>query len=133
MSTRPSPLTVTLHPRWETVQAVVTAAAIVACADGDVGLDERRSLLRFLSRQGALARYGRSATLAAFACAVDEISVQPSYDPADRLRAVAGQPGARLVAQAAALVMLADGITWPQEIAMLEIIRDRVGLGETRH
>lgn len=48
---------------------------------------------------------------------------------ADGLRAVAGQHGATYVAQAAAHVALADGVTWPQEIALLEVIRDRVGLG----
>jgi tellurite resistance protein len=37
-------------------------------------------------------------------------------------------PGAPLVAHAAAHVALADGVTWPQEIALLEVIRDRVGL-----
>jgi tellurite resistance protein len=51
---------------------------------------------------------------------------------ADQLSAVAGTHAAPLVAHAAAYVALADGITWPQEIALLEVIRNRIGLGYPR-
>ncbi len=123
--------TVTLHPGRETVRAVVTAAAIVACADGHVARSERRSLLRFLSHHGVLARYGRAGLLAAFEQAVrtaEPLTLHEAGSVADELRTIAGRPGAPLVAQAAAHVALADGVTWPQEIALLEVIRDRLGL-----
>lgn len=126
----PSRHSVTLHPGPETVQAIVTAAALIACADGHVATRERRSLLRFLRHHGVLARYGRAASLAAFERAVCDLAAmtpQQAAEVAGDLRAVAGKPAAGLVAQVAAHVALADGVTWPQEIALLEVIRDRVG------
>jgi len=128
LSSRP---TCTIQPSRATVQAVVTACAMIACADGHVAVKERRSLLRFLRHHGALARFGRAPVLAAFDVAVREaapMTLDQICDVADRLRDVAGMPGAPLVAHAAAHVALADGITWPQEIALLDVIRDRVGL-----
>ncbi|MDR3536802.1 MAG: tellurite resistance TerB family protein [Acetobacteraceae bacterium] len=122
---------VTLQPSRATAQAVVTAAAMVACADGHVARSERRSLIRFLSCHGVLARYGRAELLAAFELAVREaapLNLEKACTAADGLRSVAGRPGASLVALVATQVALADGVTWPQEIALLEVIRDRVGL-----
>jgi tellurite resistance protein len=127
---RPHPAE-TLWPGRTTVQAVLTAAAMIACADGRVDHQERRSLVRFLRRIGVLERYGRTATLAAFDQAVRDaapLDLQQTCVAADCLRSVVNLPGAPLVAQAAALVALADGVAWPQEIALLEVIRDRVGL-----
>jgi tellurite resistance protein len=121
----------TIQPSRATIHAVVTACAMIACADGNVAVKERRSLLRFLRHHGVLARYGRAPVIAAFDVAVREtapLTLDQICDVADRLRDVAGMPGAPLVAHAAAHVALADGVTWPQEIALLEVIRDRVGL-----
>jgi tellurite resistance protein len=137
MSTHPTPLrhTVTLHPSRVTVQAIATAAAIIACADGCTTREERRSLLRFLRYHGVLARHTRAECLAMFDGALDEISaldLQELCDAADCLRPVAGTPGAHLVALAAAHTALADGITWPQEIALLQVIRNRIGLDTNR-
>lgn len=128
MSNRVPTLPVTIHPGRATLHAMVTAAAMIACADGHVARSERRSLLRFLSHHGVLARHGRAASLAAFEQAIRDTEDLGPHAAADRLRAIAGLPGAPLVAQAAAHVALADGVTWPQEIALLEVIRDRVGL-----
>jgi tellurite resistance protein len=122
----------TLRPGRATVQAVLMAAAMIACADGHVDRRERRSVVRFLRGYGVLAHYGRAATLAAFDRAVQEtapLDLQETCVAADSLRSVAHLPGAPLVAHAAAVVALADGVTWPQEIALLEVIRERVGLG----
>jgi tellurite resistance protein len=85
--------TVILWPSHATIQAMATACAMIACADGNATNKERRSFLRFLHHHGALERYGRAPCIAAFN------------------------------------VALADGITWPQEIALLEVIRNRIGLG----
>lgn len=123
---------VILQPSRPTVRAIALASALIAGADGHVGEKERRTFLRFLRHCRALQRYGRAPCAAAFDEAVlstawyklDEIC-----SATDDLRSVAGTHGAPFVAQAAALVALADGITWPQEIALLAVIRDRVGLG----
>jgi tellurite resistance protein len=124
-----------LQPSRATVEAVVTAAAMIALADGHVAEKERRALLRFLRSAGVLERHGRREVLATFEAAlrgVAPLDLAETCEAADRLRPVASLPGARLVAQAAAVVVLADGVAWPQEIALLEVIRERVGLGGAR-
>ncbi|MBN8929291.1 MAG: hypothetical protein BGO51_27870 [Rhodospirillales bacterium 69-11] len=113
---------VTLHPSAATVQAAIIAAALVARADGHVAARERRSLLRLLRHHGVLARWGRTAPMALF-----DQAVQAAPDAIPLLDAVAGRPCAHLVTQAATHVALADGVTWPQEIALIESIRDRLG------
>jgi hypothetical protein len=35
-----------------------------------------------------------------------------------------------LIARAARQVMLADGVAWPQEVAMVRAIEDRLGLSQ---
>jgi tellurite resistance protein len=129
VSSRP---TVIFQPSHATVQAVATACAMIACADGDVATKERRSFLRFLHRHGVLERFGRGPCLAAFNAALHDTSsltLDEICDATDQFSAVAGTHGAPLVAHAAAYVALADGVTWPQEIALLEVIRNRLGLG----
>jgi tellurite resistance protein len=126
---------VIFHPSQTVVQAIARASALIACSDGHVGLKERRTFLRFLRHCGALQRYGRVPCTAAFDTAVLDtaaLTLDEICGAADGLRSVAGTHGAPLVAQAAALVALADGITWPQEIALLAVIRDRVGLGQAQ-
>jgi tellurite resistance protein len=122
---------VTFYPNRETLEAILKAAAIVACADGQVSSLERLSLMSFLGRHGILAREGRAASAVAFDEAVREVALlrlDEACAAADGFRRIAGRPGASLVANAAAVVALADGIGWPQEIALLEVIRDRLGL-----
>jgi tellurite resistance protein len=124
--------TVIVRPSHATIQAMATACAMIACADGNVTNDERRSFLRFLHHHGVLERYGRAPCIAAFDKALGEASLlglEEICEAADQFSAVAGTHGAPLVAHAAAYVALADGITWPQEIALLEVIRNRIGLG----
>ncbi len=123
--------TVTVQPGLATVQAMVMAAAMMACADGHVAKEERRSLIRFLRHHGVLERYGRAECLASFDRAVRDtgrFNLEEACDAADRLHSIAGTASAWLVAHAAAHVALADGITWPQEMALLQVIRDRVGV-----
>ena len=121
----------TFRPGPDTVDAIITAAAIIACADGQVSDLERRSLLHFLRQKGILERKGRAAATAAFNQAVAlavTLGLDETCAATEKLRALAERPGAPLVAHAAAMVALADGVGWPQEIALLEIIRDRLGL-----
>ncbi len=127
--------TVIVRPSRATIQAAATACAMIACADGNVTNVERRSFLRFLHHHGVLERYGRAPCIAAFNKALSEASLlglDEICEAADQLSAVAGTHAAPLVAHAAAYVALADGITWPQEIALLEVIRNRIGLGYPR-
>jgi tellurite resistance protein len=58
--------TVIVRPSHATVQAMATACAMIACADGNVADKERRSFLRFLHHHGILERHGRAPCLAAF-------------------------------------------------------------------
>jgi tellurite resistance protein len=119
-------------PSQQTFDGVVRAGALVALADGVVDPAERRTLLRCLRRNGLLARYGRRAALAL----LEQASNRPSgeqlsalCDEADALRPLSRTADSPLIAQVARQVMLADGIAWPQEVAMLRIIEDRLGLG----
>jgi tellurite resistance protein len=46
------------------------------------------------------------------------------------LRALAGTPGRHLVTAAAVQVAMADGVVWPQEIALLNILRRSLGFDD---
>src|SRR5690349_15841528 len=114
-------------PSQQTFDGVVRAGALVALADGVVDSAERRALLRCLRRNGLLARYGRRAALALLEQAASRASgeqLSALCDEAEALRPLSRTADSPLIAQAARQVMLADGIAWPQEVAMLRIIED---------
>jgi tellurite resistance protein len=113
------------------MDGIIQAAALVALADGAVDPTERQALIGFLRRSGLLARYGRRSTLGL----LDQATTRPSAghlatlcEAADALRHHAGSAASALIARAARQVMLADGVAWPQELAMVRIIEDRLGL-----
>jgi len=116
-------------PSQQTFDGVVRAGALVALADGVVDSAERRALLRCLRRNGLLARYGRRAALALLEQASNRPQLSALCDEADALRPLSRTADSLLIAQVARQVMLADGIAWPQEVAMLRVIEDRLGLG----
>ncbi len=123
------------RPGRRTVDGMIEAACIVACADGRLDAAERRRLLTILRRHGALAEFGRKPLLDAFDQAVarqEHADLAELCVMADGLRPLAATSGARLVAMAAVDIAMADGVTWPQEMAMLQVIRDRLGLGARR-
>jgi tellurite resistance protein len=120
-------------PGRQALSSIIHAGALVALADGAVGAAERQALLAFLRRNGLLARYGRRATL----LLLEHATTLPSAarlaalcDAADALRPIAGSPVSSLVASAARQVMLADGVAWPQEVAMVRVIEARLGLSQ---
>ncbi len=118
-------------PNQRTFDGMVHASALVALADGVVDPAERRALMRCLRRNGLLARYGRRAALELLEQAANRPSgdrLSALCDAADALRPLSRTADSPLIAQAARQVMLADGIAWPQEVAMLRIIEDRLGL-----
>ncbi len=117
-------------PSQQTFDGIVRAGALVALADGVVDSAERRALLRYLRRTGLLARYGRRTALGL----LEQVSNRPSgaclsalCDAADALRPLSRTAASTLIVDAARQVMLADGIAWPQEVAMVRIIEDRLG------
>jgi tellurite resistance protein len=120
-------------PSRRVLKSIIHAGALVALADGTVDAAERRALLTFLRRNGLLARYGRRETLGLLDNATTLSSaarLEALCDAADALRPLAGSPASSLIARAARRVMLADGIAWPQEVAMLRIIKNRLGLSQ---
>jgi tellurite resistance protein len=123
------------RPSRRTVDGMVKAASIIACADGRLDAAERRSLIALLRRHGALAEFGRRPLLDAF----DQAVARPEHADlaalcvvADGLRPLANTPAAQLIAMTAVDIAMADGVTWPQEMAMLQVIRDRLGLAARR-
>jgi tellurite resistance protein len=114
-------------------KSIVHAGALVALADGTVDAAERLALLAFLRTNGLLLRYGRRDTLGLLDRATvlsPAARLAALCDDADGLRPLACSPASALIARAAHQVMLADGIAWPQEVAMVRIIEDRLGLSQ---
>jgi tellurite resistance protein len=127
---QPTPLIVP-NARNGTLDAVAAAAALVALSDGVVHRRERRAWLRVLRRQDLLAQVGRRAACAAFErqlAAATPSNRAELRDAAECLRVLAGTPLAPLAAAAAAETVLADGVAWPQELAMMEVVLDRLEL-----
>ena len=125
----------TERPNRETAAGLVMAGTIMARADGHVARAERLSWLVFLRRHGFLAGFGRSVMSGRFDQAVAHLeghSLDALCAEADQLSRLAGTAGARLVAMAAGYVAVADGIAWPQEIAVLQVVRERLGLSARR-
>jgi tellurite resistance protein len=119
----------------ETIAGFATAGAIMAWADGRIDRAERLAWLGFLREQGVLAYASRRAMLDAFDEATAKLDSRPLAElceAADGLSRLAGTSGAQLVGMAASRVALADGIAWPQETAVLQVIRDRLGLAPKR-
>jgi tellurite resistance protein len=119
------------RPGPRAFDGIIHAGALVALADGTVDPVERQALISFLRRSGLLARYGRQTTLTSLDHATAGSSAShlaALCDAADTLRSLAGSAASALVARAARHVMLADGVAWPQELAMVRIIEDRLGL-----
>ena len=122
----------TRRPRWSVVErpsratadAIVATAAAMACADGRAEPVERAALHVFLRRHGFLILHGRD-LLATY----DEAVSRTPRGAVARLQSLAGTHAGVLAATAAAHVAIADGVTWPQEIALLRMIRDRLGVG----
>lgn len=118
------------RPSRATADAIVATAAAMACADGQAEPAERAALHAFLRRHGFLILHGRD-----LLTAYDEaVSHTPRGTAPDlsvtiaRLQPLAGTHAGMLAATAAAHLAVADGVTWPQEIALLRVIRDRVGV-----
>jgi tellurite resistance protein len=126
----PSRWSVVERPSRATAEAIVTAAAAMACADGRAEPAERAALHAFLRRHGFPILHGRD-LLRTYDEAVSRTPRDTAPDlsaTVAKLRPLAGSHAGVLAATAAAHVAVADGVTWPQEIALLRVIRDRLGV-----
>jgi tellurite resistance protein len=124
-------LDVVHHCSAETIVAIVTAASLVACADGRATSEERRALLRFLREQGILARSGRRSTVGTFDQTVEaaaDFELDHMNEALSALSILADKPSAVLALKAAQCVAMADGVLWPQEAAMIAVLSDRLRL-----
>jgi tellurite resistance protein len=111
----------------ELLDAVVTAAALVAQADGRIAPVERGQLLDFLDRAGFLAVFTRADVFDAFEYRIRTMQ-EDGTDPAvERLAGFAGSPPARLVAAAAEEIARADRTIDPRERQILQRIRVALG------
>jgi tellurite resistance protein len=116
------------RPCRDTVHTVVDAAAMMACADGHATQMERTALIAFLREHGLLSLHGRRPLLATYDGAVSRPGTTDWDAALQPLGALTGTYGAMLAATAAAQVATADGVTWPQEVALLHVMHDRLGI-----
>ena len=114
----------------ELLDAVVTAAALVARADGRIEPAERGLLIDFLDRNGFLSVFTRNQILDAFERRVRELDGERGAEAAvDSLGRLAGRSPARLVIGAGRHIAAANGGSHPVERHMLELIRHALGRG----
>ena len=108
----------------ELLDAVVTASALVARADGAAGPIERSQLLDFLGRNGLLSVHTRAEILDAFEFRIRQFEERGGAVLAiDCLARLAGRSPARFVIGAGEHVAAADGHLHPDELRMLQLIR----------
>jgi tellurite resistance protein len=108
----------------ELLDAVVTAAALVARADGRIEPVERGLLLDFMDRNGFLSVFTRAEILDAFERRVREFDEPGVAEVAvDELRRLAGRSPAHLVIGAGKRVAAADGRLHVDERHALKRIR----------
>jgi tellurite resistance protein len=108
----------------ELLDAVVTAAALVARADGWIDAVERSELLNFLNRHGLLSAFTRAEVLDFFERRVHQLEGDSGAAVAvGSLRRLAGRSLARLVVDAGEHVAAADGHLHPREAHILLLIR----------
>lgn len=112
----------------ELLDAVVTAAALVARADGRIEPAEGGLLVDFMDRNGFLSVFTRREILDAFERRVRQLDEHDSADAAVAgLGRLAGRSPARLVIGAGRQVAAADGHFHPGERHMLQLIRHALG------
>jgi tellurite resistance protein len=118
------------QPARCTVDAIIRAAALMACADGKPVAQERTTLAGVLRNHGLLELHGEQALLSTYDEAISHRHTDGEWDAAfEHLAALAGNHGAVIAGVTVAHVAVADGVLWPQEVALLRILRDRLGIG----
>ncbi|MEA2782567.1 MAG: tellurite resistance protein TerB [Rhodospirillaceae bacterium] len=108
----------------ELLEAVITAAALVARADGWVDDQELSHLLDFIRREGLLSSFDRGSILRGFDDRLRQIEgAGGAAAVVESFRSVAGWSRASLVVDAAECVAVADGYIHPGELQALTLIR----------
>lgn len=116
------------------LDAVVTAASLVACADGRIAPAERRLAIDFLADAGFLSAFTRADILAAFDRRVRELEEEGGGRTAvESLARFAGLPPARLIVNAGEQVAMADGHLSPPELHVLRLIRVALAAPNPHH
>jgi tellurite resistance protein len=108
----------------ELLDAGITAAALVARADGWIEPAERRQLLDFLRRNGLLSVFSRAEILDTFERRIRELQEKRGAEMAvGSLGRLAGRSPARLVIDAGQEIAAADQHLDPREQHILQLIR----------
>jgi tellurite resistance protein len=110
----------------EVLDAIITAAALVARSDGHVAPIERGELFDFLDRNGFLSVFTRRDIFHAFDSRVRQFDEGGSEAAVDDLRQLGDRLPARLVVEAAECVAAADRHIHPHERQVLALIRAAV-------
>ena len=111
-----------------TVDAIIRGAALMAWADGKPVAEERITLAAVLRDHGILELHGEQALLSSYDEAISQRHVDGEWDAALEPLATLGNHGAVIAGMTAAHVAVADGVLWPQEVALLRILRERLGI-----
>src|SRR5262245_13974087 len=108
----------------ELLDAAVTAAALIARADGTVEPIERSEMLDVLRRNGLLSVFTRFDILDAFDSRLRQLEEDEGMEVAvDSLRRLAGRSPAWLVVETGERVAAADRHVNGRELQMLRVIR----------
>jgi tellurite resistance protein len=108
----------------EAMQALVTAGAFMALADGQVQLVERDELLNFVDSQGLVSPTSRCEIGEIFDSRVRQFESARSFDAvAGALRPLAGSPLGSAVVRSAERIAAADRDLHPSEVDALRFIR----------
>jgi len=110
----------------ELLDAIITAAALVARSDGRVAPIERGELFDFLDRNGFLSVFTRRDIFDAFDSRLRHFDEGGSEAAVDDLRRRGDRLPARLVVEAAERVAAADRHIHPHERQILALIRTAV-------
>jgi len=108
----------------DVVQALATAGALVALADGRVDAVERDELVNFIDRQGLVPTISNDEVAGAFDSLVRELEARDRLSVIlDAFRPLAGLSLASVVVRTAERVACADGKILPGELQALRLIR----------
>lgn len=109
-------------------EAVVTAGAIVAAADGQADTSERAALVNFVERNHRLSTFTHDDTSDAFDTCIRQFDLSGGVPETafDSLRRVTDSLGIRDVVCAAGKVAFADGRMQPDEEAALGLIQSTI-------
>ena len=128
--TRPNPITAALttnypdHSDEEVMQALVTAGALIALADGEIAAVERDALVNYLDRQGFVPTMSSHDIAEAFDNCVEQLKDRDGPEVImNTFRPLAGLSLASVVVRTAERVAAADWQIHPAELAALKLIR----------